>query len=798
MLNWCYHFGSVTTNNKRSQRRRVIVQEADPLLRAIKTLGEEELTAKVVVPFVEALHPGLIEYTHSSDEAGRDVISFGRDSLVRPHILCVQVKARPISHGARDFGEVRHVSTSAKLQGVTREDGSVCFPNEVWYLTSHPFPETKRRQVSGIIQDMEMKNIKFISGEEFSVLVREKVPKIASGLVAATHPHLVDFLSALSKHTDGRAFGLTFDRQIEDFYVTTAVSSSVASAKAVLDKDVEFDDLSETKVVPLLILVQMDELDLPHERIRELINARLPLQATKLTFGGSVPSMKFDVKTIFRDVMAEIGKAGLKRSDSVGTPGAKDPREKHLARIRIQVRVTYEIGALFTALIHEARVLIKKCPRVLTQSSLVLRDAVLAVRQLDDAVKRAVELKALPRELTDDTTSERAEVVRVKVPQPEQLLGLFKVLMIDGPPGCGTTTLLKTVALRLANLGRSVVYVSCADFDPDAKKMSLLELVDRFGRFSSGRAIAHSESVLVIDALDESAFDISTKIEGDENKFADVVLSCRTAYSTSLRTLYPMIALSPFNNEEREEFFKKWFRSRPDLLKRVRELVATHKDIDFHTRLPLIATILVALLENGDEPKTRADIYEMRLELLLSRWDRSRGVKRLEVDKPEPKRRFLRQLAFMLHSSAGRTRLVGLEKLEEAYEASLGKWGYGKRFEGVLEDLVAGSGLIVEVRKGIYSFGHLSFQEHLVGEHLAHSCSVRDIVAKFGDDWWREPLNFYACIKGDITEFASCLLDVDEFPGEQLAEMLSYAPYTSPGLVMPTVPDKRTPHSKTV
>jgi hypothetical protein len=44
------------------------------------------------------------------------------------------------------------------------------------------------------------------------------------------------------------------------------------------------------------------------------------------------------------------------------------------------------------------------------------------------------------------------------------------------------------------------------------------------------------------------------------------------------------------------------------------------------------------------------------------------------------------------------------------------------------------------------------------------------VVARFFDHWWRQPLDFYAGIKGDITEFGSCLLEVNEFPGGQLAE----------------------------
>jgi len=115
----------------------------------------------------------------------------------------------------------------------------------------------------------------------------------------------------------------------------------------------------------------------------------------------------------------------------------------------------------------------------------------------------------------------------------------------------------------------------------------------------------------------------------------------------------------------------------------------------------------------------------------------------------------------------------------------LGKWGYDQSFQDVLNDLIISSGVLVEERSGVFSFGHLTFQEHLAGEYLAYSCTPRQVAAKYGDDWWREPLNFYACIKGDLTELAECLIYLGEFSGssKQLAEMLTYAPYTSPGIM---------------
>jgi predicted NACHT family NTPase len=214
-------------------------------------------------------------------------------------------------------------------------------------------------------------------------------------------------------------------------------------------------------------------------------------------------------------------------------------------------------------------------------------------------------------------------------------------------------------------------------------------------------------------------------------------------------------------------------------------LFSCYPDIDYHSRIPLIASVTATLVKNGYNPTTRSEIYNFRLELLLSKWDRVRGVSRIQIDNPKAKIRFLKDLAFKMHSFETRNRFIEISDLRNTYEESLGSWGYEFDFQTFINDIVVGSGVLLKVGDKNYSFGHLSFQEHLAGEYLSEKSSLKTILGFLGNDWWREPLIFWASNKGSITGLLDMLLESGEYHcySEQLLEMVNYAPYTSAGIV---------------
>ncbi len=98
--------------------------------------------------------------------------------------------------------------------------------------------------------------------------------------------------------------------------------------------------------------------------------------------------------------------------------------------------------------------------------------------------------------------------------------------------------------------------------------------------------------------------------------------------------------------------------------------------------------------------------------------------------------------------------------------------------------MIKGHGLLLKISWDSYTFGHLSFQEHLAGEYLFEMYSPAAIEDFLGNDWWQEPLIFWASSKGDITELFEICMQTPYYHAhiEQLKKMADCAPYTSPGI----------------
>lgn len=750
------------------------------LLKALTQMEEYALVNEVVCPLIKKLHPGKIEYTHSANEAGRDIISFGKDTLKRQNILCVQVKANKITYGAQFQGIVVNPSKMAKTEGVTIENGTSCIPNEIWYITSSPFPEQERRQISETLKDLERNNIKFIAGEELSELLTLNLPDLAKELCKYANKEIVNLISILSRHTEGIAFEMDFERNINEFYVTASFSPSFNKyylSNEFEDSVLDFKNTYERKITDYLI----DDKDICSETIEKLIINR-EISRTKSKKIHQLFGIKFDIYLL--GIYKKIPDFPVEKVSLIDLCACYK-NIKNLADIYIYFCKVVHLNAFFKILSKKTKYQISKCPKTLTVKTKSIVNTHHLIKEIESFISLTNrEYDNIVFKQNQDSKNDLLEL-RIQIKNPENILGLGTNILVEGQPGCGKTTLLRKVAVALLEKNKKLKFLNCCTINNLYRDKSLDVIVDKFAIGKTNKDIKNSESILILDGLDESPFDISDKITQECDNFLSIIASTRIAYDTSIRNGFFSIVLDPFSREERDQFFTNLFREDKVANEACQQLFFNYPDIDYHSKIPLIASIVATLIKNGFTPTTRSEIYNFRLELLLSKWDRVRGVSRVQIDNPKAKIRFLKELAFKMHNLETRNRFIDLIDLRNAYENSLGSWGYQYDFNTFLADLVVGSGVLIEVSNKRYSFGHLSFQEHLVGEYLAEKASLKNILGYLGNDWWREPLNFWASSKGSITDLLDGLLETEQyhFYTEQLLELTMYAPYTSAGIV---------------
>ncbi|MER8155443.1 NACHT domain-containing protein [Streptomyces sp. NPDC094472] len=368
-------------------------------------------------------------------------------------------------------------------------------------------------------------------------------------------------------------------------------------------------------------------------------------------------------------------------------------------------------------------------------------------------------------------------------------------LAIIGAPGTGKTTLLKHLALGLARErgGRDLPvllllrdHAEAISARPD---VSLPEIIGASLRRLKGdeppgwfaRQLEEGRCVVLLDGLDEVAREegrrhVSKWVEEQIEQYEgnDFVLTSRPhGYASAPVNRARVLQVRRFTGEQIRRFVHGWYRAierlstgtddaavadraeegAEDLLARLRARPVLY-DLAAN---PLLLTMIANVHRyRGALPGSRAELYGEICEVLLWRRHEAKGGAAASRDEltGAKKEVVLRELAFVM--MADRMRDIRGEYASDVLRPLLFRVSSILSSQEFLDAIVV-SGLLIERERGLYSFAHLTFQEHLAALHIQHRGRVDVLAANVDDDWWRETTLLYAARVDPAPVVEACL-----------------------------------------
>jgi len=368
------------------------------------------------------------------------------------------------------------------------------------------------------------------------------------------------------------------------------------------------------------------------------------------------------------------------------------------------------------------------------------------VYKIDQNLREAEENRD-PNALLQADTIHREHLFDVAL-DPVEAISQYTRCVIVGDPGAGKSTLLKYLSLRsvegkLSKLPPLPIHIELNNF-AISETNDLLEFAasvwDRRYNFPKAEALRYmkdnlkeGQAMLLLDALDETVVGKTTEeaeisyglvenaIMGLATLYekAPIIVTVRKAgyYQRAKLSGFTELEVLDFRSEDIELFVDKWFTYHTSTEKQINAA-------DLKTRLkrnqrlhslaanPLLLSLIVIVYEAQlDLPDRRSELYKQCVDVLLTKWDASRNIRRRREFKPEHKRQLLKEVAWYFHCQ-GR-RYFPEDELLNIVAKFLPTIGLSEvQNRDILEEIAFENGLIKEQAHGWHGFLQLYLQEY--------------------------------------------------------------------------------------
>ncbi|MBD1922316.1 NACHT domain-containing protein [Microcoleus sp. FACHB-831] len=375
---------------------------------------------------------------------------------------------------------------------------------------------------------------------------------------------------------------------------------------------------------------------------------------------------------------------------------------------------------------------------------------------------------------------DRLGLGKVREPQVPGLEAVtrYSKLMVLGKPGAGKTTFLKFLAIQ-CNQGefqgdRIPIFIELKAFA--RKRIGDFRLLNYISQELTICDISHQQVenllyegrfFILLDGLDEVKADVGDEVLTEVCTFSSkyfknqFVITCRIAAQLANQRdslNFDNVEVADFNYEQIEAFAKKWFvevgrNSNEQGEAKANQFVENlHLPENEQIRELAVTPILLNLAclffqEKSEFPSNRAKLYEQGLDILLERWDESRGIQRDEAYRNlslEDKKQMLIQVAFIMFERGDyffeqdTIHKIIADYLRTLPDAQTEPKALKRNSKAVLKSVEAQHGLLVERSREIYSFSHLTFQEYFTAKNFVDSYNWQNLVKYIAEPRWSE------------------------------------------------------------
>ncbi|MBD2683536.1 NACHT domain-containing NTPase [Nostoc paludosum FACHB-159] len=357
----------------------------------------------------------------------------------------------------------------------------------------------------------------------------------------------------------------------------------------------------------------------------------------------------------------------------------------------------------------------------------------------------------------------------------------YSKLRVLGKPGTGKTTFLQHLAIQ-CNRGRFAanripIFVTLRDFADESKEIGEFDLLNyiREELFTSGISdvsvletlLWEGRVLLLLDGLDEVLDRQSKAVVNNIRRLAEkyqknmFVVTCRTgAKAFSLRR-FTDVEIAPLNQDQIVAFAQKWFTAltKTNILDRQQQAVEFIEKLNLPENLqfrrlavtPLFLHLACWVFHQQNKfPIQKTKFYKQCLDLLLSKWDETKGIERDEVYQGFLFPQKLKLLSQVASATFEQGNYFFEQRIVEQYikdyicdlpNASTEPEELELDSEGILKAIELQHGLLTQRVQGIFSFSCLTFHEYLTARKIVASYNLEvleRLVSHITEPRWRE------------------------------------------------------------